>query len=44
MICHYLYWSRIYNYSKMSARGVKDICVELDGRVIYMGALKSSER
>ena len=32
----------INNYSKTTARGVKDYKLDLDGKIIYMGSLKCS--
>ena len=35
---------RFYNYSKTPSRGVKDLAIELDGDVVYMGSLVAADK
>lgn len=35
---------RLYNYSKTPTRGIKDLAIHVDGKLIFMGKLLSAER
>jgi hypothetical protein len=35
---------RFFNYSKSPKRGVRDISIEIDGNIVFMGTLRAADR